>query len=159
MKGSICSDDNLIPKQFFEWFEKMFTDTAILSASLTSIKWTLFPSRHTEYLLWKKKKKNCGKMTSLPFPGTLICAVFVSRNDGMKRQNRWSCDFKKRRRRKKSCGWLWQAYFIWFHQALATERPSHCHLWLGCRWTCTQWTKLVELNSDFIPGSQWQQPV
>lgn len=39
MKGSICSDDNIIPKQFFEWFEKMFTGTAILSASLTSIKW------------------------------------------------------------------------------------------------------------------------
>lgn len=34
-------------------------------------------------------------MTSLPFPVALICAVFVSRNDGMKRQNRWSCDLKK----------------------------------------------------------------
>lgn len=109
----------------------------------------------------KKKKKPCGKMTFLLFPGTLIYAVFVSRNDGMKRRHRWSCGSEKvkKKREKNCCDWLRQAYFIWFHQALATERPSHCHLWLGCRWTCTQWTKLVELNCDFIPASQWQQPV
>lgn len=52
----------------------------------------------------EKKKKNCGKMTSLPFPVALICAMFVSRNDGMKRQNGWSCDLKKKK--KKEIMWL-----------------------------------------------------
>lgn len=39
-------------------------------------------------------------MTSLPFPVALICAMFVSRNDGMKRQNGWSCDFKKKEKER-----------------------------------------------------------
>lgn len=56
MKGSICSDDNIIPKQFFEWFEKMFTGTAILSASLTSIKWISI-SFQTHWILALKKRK------------------------------------------------------------------------------------------------------
>lgn len=59
----------------FEWFGRMFWDTAVSSLFLTAINLISISmqTRCTNWILALKKKKS-GKTTFLPFPGALICA-------------------------------------------------------------------------------------
>lgn len=71
-------------------------------------------------------------MTFLPFFLVLsslriLCAVFffVSGNDGVERRSRWRCG------ERNALAAFRQAGFIWFHQTLTADRPSHYLLLIG----------------------------
>ena len=120
-----------------EWFERLFSDTAIFLSFSHTHKFNLrFLRRHVAQIEYSKKvlKNDFSGCFLALSSARILCGVSLSGNDGVERQSCRSCGWrtkKKKRIERKDVADFQQADFIWFHQTLTADRPSHCRLFTG----------------------------